>query len=577
FVTKQEEMQPTLTVSGAKNEYLPYDSIGLDIQGKAGDATISLAVRDGYQADVLFDNANILTEMLLSSEIRGFVPDPGWFFEKDDEEHRTALDLLMMTQGWRRFNWREMAVKGAWELTQPDEKVPVIEGRVSKYIEDPDSLYEKKVEESLMAIEGMEKYASNIGKSTIDPREVEKREATKKENKRKFLEADPKDVAPSKDDTPVLANDIRKGKEVRVHAELVHTEDGSVVAHEVETKDHKFRFQLPRFYGKSLFFLSAADTTKWADGETYTWVLQTIRATDEFVPVEPIKNPDCISVVFWPYPRFVKPYAFYQMHLSASPDSLGVPLELLADSTHLMKQVMVRARRNALLRFNDSQPVLMFDAYEAENIALDAGCGFVEAIVHDYGREIPYVLNEKGAKDYRIQRVRGLSPLRRGLPQYIDIPTDSLYSPKYLKSFMGMRLDPGEEKYYKLDYLDKILVYTDYSPRLEGSKRYQGSNLPETRIAEYPYYDGSRRPVYRDRRYMLEGFAQPAEFYSPNYSRYKLPEGQKDYRRTLYWNPSLKLNSVGRARVTLYNNSRTTQIQVDAAGQAQDGTLLWNR
>ena len=50
-----------------------------------------------------------------------------------------------------------------------------------------------------------------------------------------------------------------------------------------------------------------------------------------------------------------------------------------------------------------------------------------------------------------------------------------------------------------------------------------------------------------------------------------------DYRRTLYWNPNLKLDAEGRARVTLYNNSRTTQIEVEAAGQAADGTLLWNR
>ncbi len=74
---------------------------------------------------------------------------------------------------------------------------------------------------------------------------------------------------------------------------------------------------------------------------------------------------------------------------------------------------------------------------------------------------------------------------------------------------------------------------------------------------------------------MLDGFAQPAEFYSPNYSRYKLPEGQKDYRRTLYWNPNLKLDAEGRARVTLFNNSRTTQIEVDAAGMTEDGGLLW--
>ena len=131
FVTRPEVIQPTLTVSGMREDYQPYDSIGLTIEGKAGDTPISLTVRDGILQDELHDNANILTEMLLSSEIRGFVPDPGWYFEKDDSLRRAALDLLMMTQGWRRFNWRDMAVKGAWELTQPDERhAPIIMGKV---------------------------------------------------------------------------------------------------------------------------------------------------------------------------------------------------------------------------------------------------------------------------------------------------------------------------------------------------------------------------------------------------------------------------------------------------------------
>ncbi len=586
FSRGKESFQPNITIKADKEQYDPQQPIVLDIETKPhpqplseerGESIISLAVRDKAHQDYLFDNATILTEMLLSSEIRGFVPDPGWFFEADDSLRRAALDLLMMTQGWRRFNWRDMAVRGEWDLTQPDEKVPIIEGRVIKYHGEPDTLYEKMVEESLEHMEKAQRDADNIGKKSIDPRTVEKQEAEKKERIRKFLEADPKDIVLSKEDKTRETTDIAKGKEIRVHAELHHTEDGSVVAHEMDTKEHRFRIHLPRFYGKSLFFLSAADPAKLAKERDYTWVLQTIRATDEFVPVKPIEDPDYISTVTWHYPRFVKPYSFYQMHLSASSDSLDVPSELLADTAHLMKQVTVRARRNALLRFNDSQPVLVLDAYEAENIGRDAGCNLIFSILHGYGLEMPYVFADNGEKDHRIRYVNGLSPMRRGLPQYIDIPTDSLYSPKYLKSFMGLRLEPGEVKYYKLDYLDRIFVYTDYSPRLEGSRRYQGNNLPETRIASYPYYDGSRRPVYRDRRYMIDGFARPAEFYSPNYSRYKLPEGQKDYRRTLYWNPNLQLDSEGRARVTLYNNSRTTQIEVEAAGQAADGTLLWNR
>ena len=75
---------------------------------------------------------------------------------------------------------------------------------------------------------------------------------------------------------------------------------------------------------------------------------------------------------------------------------------------------------------------------------------------------------------------------------------------------------------------------------------------------------------------MLNGFAHPAEFYSPDYSKQK-PAEPTDYRRTLYWNPNVKLDAEGHAHVTLYNNSRTTQISVSAAGQSGSGMLLWSK
>ena len=52
---------------------------------------------------------NALTWLLLSSDIKGYIDDPGYYFEADDEEHRQAADLLMMVQGWRRYDWALMA------------------------------------------------------------------------------------------------------------------------------------------------------------------------------------------------------------------------------------------------------------------------------------------------------------------------------------------------------------------------------------------------------------------------------------------------------------------------------------
>ena len=52
---------------------------------------------------------NAQTYMLLSSELKGYISDPGYYFEADDRQHRRDADLLMMVQGWRRYDWAVMA------------------------------------------------------------------------------------------------------------------------------------------------------------------------------------------------------------------------------------------------------------------------------------------------------------------------------------------------------------------------------------------------------------------------------------------------------------------------------------
>ena len=63
------------------------------------------------------------------------------------------------------------------------------------------------------------------------------------------------------------------------------------------------------------------------------------------------------------------------------------------------------------------------------------------------------------------------------------------------------------------------------------------------------------------------------EFYQPDYSTKPLPT-VKDYRRTLYWNPDLKLDNSGKAEFRFYGNGKQTHLTVTAEGLANDGTLL---
>ena len=51
---------------------------------------------------------NIFSSLLLTSDIKGFVNDPAYYFSGDADSVANALDLVMMTNGWRRFKWKEL-------------------------------------------------------------------------------------------------------------------------------------------------------------------------------------------------------------------------------------------------------------------------------------------------------------------------------------------------------------------------------------------------------------------------------------------------------------------------------------
>ena len=52
---------------------------------------------------------NILTYTLLTSCLKGYVEDPGYYFVNPDNKKRSELDLVMLTHGYRRFTWAKLA------------------------------------------------------------------------------------------------------------------------------------------------------------------------------------------------------------------------------------------------------------------------------------------------------------------------------------------------------------------------------------------------------------------------------------------------------------------------------------
>lgn len=598
FVNNMDMSAPSLTIDGVKEEYKPYEKISLTVSMNEDAAratskdldrttgTISLAVRDRETSNHLFDNASMLTEMLLSSEIQGFVPSPQWFFQSNDASRREALDLLMMTQGWRRFNWRKMAVRGEWDLTQPDERTPIVTGNIytyaPQYFYHPKDVRPKGVE--TVDDKGLNGWLEMGKKYHDDPNTqfIDSILATSSTPMNMALEI-PNSLWHALE-MERLTNK-RLSKNVRVHAELVTTGDSIPLTVDVNSKNGQFRLTLPRFYDNSIFFLAASDTTKWRHGKSYEWVQA--MPDEAFSRKQRVADGEFSVRIDHPYPRFVKPYSFYQQNLNYTDEKLQ-GARTLEDGTLQLQEVRVKARHSGVRSVNDTLPAFIVDAYEAYNYALDAGMlgsfpqHIARAYVGDYGLDRPYVTiyNDYyhiSEKDYRLRVLKGANGLRRSLMDKTNDAEESnrrgnLALDRSLGDFIS---DFDEDTYGNLRSIEKYVIYTDFQPRrIDSSTLYYGSRLPRTYIAPYPYADYSQRMFYRDRRYELQGFAWPDEFYSPDYSNAELPEVPTDYRRTIYWNPDLKLNANGKASVTFWNNSFSSQLSISAEGVANNGAIL---
>ena len=64
---------------------------------------LSIAVTDRSTVKTDPYGIDIESELLLNSELKGNIEQPGYYFYSDEPERKRNLDILMMTQGWRQF------------------------------------------------------------------------------------------------------------------------------------------------------------------------------------------------------------------------------------------------------------------------------------------------------------------------------------------------------------------------------------------------------------------------------------------------------------------------------------------
>ena len=77
---------------------------------------------------------NILTHLLLSSELKGLIEDPVFYFKDDSLSTLHALDNLMLTHGYRHFDWKQIQEDKYPRIAYPAEECIKIRGIVKSII-----------------------------------------------------------------------------------------------------------------------------------------------------------------------------------------------------------------------------------------------------------------------------------------------------------------------------------------------------------------------------------------------------------------------------------------------------------
>lgn len=103
-----------LTVTTDKPVYKVREKVmlsldALDSVGKPAAGVFSIAITD--ESNVPFDDISettILSNLLLTSDLKGYVEKPNYYFTDVSAEKDKALDNLMLTQGWRKFEWKSI-------------------------------------------------------------------------------------------------------------------------------------------------------------------------------------------------------------------------------------------------------------------------------------------------------------------------------------------------------------------------------------------------------------------------------------------------------------------------------------
>ena len=520
FFVQPPATAPTLHVELPTDSLHPFEEVDVNMQirtswGGGTRGFLSVSVTDADEDAPTFDKRDIRSELLLTSDLKGFIKDVDSYFSHTTVRAMHAdIDLLMLTQGWRRYEWATMAEGTKVKPRYTPEKGYVIDGYVADQIVDSSDRWRadeyKRIKNPWVAIE-------------LKSEQVDYRDTIQANEKGEFSFDIPRHFTGEAGVTieiwkpEGLGKTGIKGKYSYIFPSLYCAFSPAPTPYNYyacHSPEDDYELQMLENIDFAMEGLIDEVTIKKRNKQKFEIhydrpdiVIDFIKEYNTIIDrgLHALTNPP-------PLKGFYDPVAPYTLNRARIPDELSY---VFLDYNNATK---------------DSLTYKWYGKYMQQKLLSESKILIKTSSTLTNGE---YISGEEG---YYLNFYQ--------LPKEIRI-----YS-----NLVSRELQPIKQD-LNTDNRRLLWAHTIYFP-IEKSPK----------APPYEMKDGTRHTSFK-------GYSQVISYYHRDYSETALPD-TADYRRTLYWNPRVETDHQGRFSLKFYNNAHTKRIAVQAEGITSFGDLV---
>ena len=535
-----------ISVTANKKVYTPFEKVRLRLLIEEGGVHhLSLAVRDAADYGTGYTD-DLRSYMLLSSELKGYIENPAYYFESRDEAHRMALDRLMLVQGWSRYDWRQMTgiepfdikhytegalVLDGWALhPRKDEPMEGVEVKMRLYSPD------RKQVQTMDFVSGEDGYWGSILQDFDGEWDLS--------------------LQTYKDGKPVVA---RLRLERSTAPDVLAYETGQLhLQHSLDTATYTpwVKEEHKDYIGEKTIVLDNVEVEGRRRYIDYCTFQAFNVAKDAEIMTDKGEYTYTVAdyLIDQGYEITLSDGESWEQYIAAHPEKEhGVATRPTSDKE-------VGANMSGMMEFTTDKHL---------------EGGQLLGVRSYYYR---WLMKKTLINDYRtfwlIKEGNNNTTGPSSLPGYdIDIAeVKSIIVYDKPDSYLGIEdvvkcLDVSDIRYVQKPDLGN---YNDDDA--DEVTQFYPAGLYVVEIHLHPGRKSRVSWNKNTRQTTFDGYSPKLEFYAPEYPNGPI-EGDVDYRRTIYWNPDVKTNIHGFAEVSFYNNGCSRSLNVSVEGMANEKIL----